>query len=159
MPLVLTPAHAYSGNYRRGAGDIVKTGNPKLGASVTAPYGSNDVLEQTFYIYTDTGSVSQDLVNVFQRTDGYITFFFEISVCRQTTTTPSKYEGAITVHPATHAIVAPVPTGIGGTGTAPTITFVADQIGITCPNNYSGYFIKVTAVQRAGANYTRFNWL
>ena len=63
------------------------------------------------------------------------------------------------MHPAAHAIVAPTATEIGGSGTAPTITFVADVIGITCPNSYAGYFIKVTAVQRAGANYTRFNWI
>lgn len=123
---------------------------------ITSP---SDVLEQTFYAnVSDTTSI-KNLLEITTQNGGVIGFEVSIQSVSSTALVTSKYIGSFTIDDSTSNLEQPVPLALTAHGDNPTLTYSSSILSVNLPNIYCGYYIKVTAVQRPGENYIRFNWL
>lgn len=160
IPLVIAPWQNYDGQNRRGAGDVVKTGKKSVGASGNAWYSPSDVLEQTFYANVSDTASEKDLLEITTQSGGAIGFEVSILSVSSTALVTSKYIGSFTIdNEQALRFEQPVPLALTAHGDNPTLTYSSSILSVNLPNIYCGYYIKVTAVQRPGENYIRFNWL
>ena len=160
VPLVTAPWQNYEGQARRGAGDVVMTGKNLIGSSDDDWYTSEDVIEQTFYVDNSGVPVPRDLFEIKSAVDGVIGFKVEIVATRSLPIAVSDFTGGFVIDSATSSLIQPVAGDLPLSGTIPTLAFADSKLTVTLPNSLTGYYIKVTGVQRpAIGTAIRINWL
>lgn len=161
-PLLIHTEDLYFDRNRRGPGDKVKTGDKLIGSGATNWYNSTDVLEQTFYVETSSVSVDKDLLQVDLDNGGTIGFKVEYLQTRNANAATSSYVGFVHYESATATIQQPeklTASLMAGSGSAPTLAFAASKLTTTLPNTVTGYYIKITVVQKQLIDNVRINWL
>lgn len=161
-PLLIHTEDLYEGRNRKGSGDKVKTGTKLTGSGSDDWYDQSDVLEQTFYVEVTGISVDLDLLQIDLDNGGVIGFQVEIIQTRDTSTATSSYVGFVHYKSSSATIQQPeslTSSLMAGSGTAPTLAFSASKLTATLPNLSTGYYIKVTALQKPALDYIRINWL
>lgn len=165
-PLITSPQDLYFRDNRRGPGDVTLTGNKNAGAHENAWYASTDVIAQTFKVVV--AGTTPILLNLWEFDDsaGGDEMIFQVDIlqCRSGGNRGgAAYQGMYHFQfPSTVTVQEPEQTTASlmpNSGTAPTFDTTGDIVSLSLPNDFTSYYVKVTASSRQSANYPRINWM